>query len=396
MYNYMPDTQVVHYDGHIRYTTVHLTEECNLSCTYCFGKHYMSSRQMSTKTALDFAQWYTKQSKSGSYAVAFFGGEPFLRFSLMKLIIDNIKKLRKLGTDFSFSATSNGTLINETHLDFLKKNRVSVMLSTDGDEKTHNRFRIDKKGDGSFASFLKGYEFLQQIQPKVTARLTFTPETVQDLTRNHEALLLKHKFSSVAATPVTEADWTASSLEKLTDELFELAAFLLDEWNAGRYVRMRILEKGIQDILEPRVDGKIRYPCGAGRTAAGIGVDGRIYPCHRFVGMEQFVVGDIYSGVDTEKRRPFWKDPFTENRDCDGLCRSCDISEYCHSECYQVCHETTGNIHMPPATFCRIKRCINTVSLKLLKYLVENDRALLAAMTGTDEKLTEQMLPDEC
>lgn len=382
-------------DGHIRYTTVHLTEDCNLACTYCFGKHHLSARQMDKKSAVDFARWYTEQSRSGSYAVAFFGGEPFLRFDLMGLIIDTIRQHRKPGTDFSFSATSNGTLINESHLDLLQKHKISVMLSTDGDQETHDRFRINKKRNGSFADFIKGYNFLRQVQPNVTARLTFTPDTVEYLTRNHEALLLNYNFSAVAATPVTEADWNEKSLENLTEELFSLSSLLIDEWKKGRFLRLRILEKGIQDILENHNDKAIKYPCGAGRTAAGVGVDGKIYPCHRFVGMEMFTVGDVLAGIYPEKRSPFWQAPFLGNKSCNGPCESCDLMDFCRSECYQVCYETTGDIHSPPASFYRIKKSIHKVSLNLLKYLVENDRALLAAITGINKVATDEIL-DAC
>ncbi|ANT64734.1 radical SAM/SPASM domain-containing protein [Prosthecochloris sp. CIB 2401] len=369
-------------EGHIRYTTVHLTEECNLACTYCFGQGHMSGGQMSRQKAVDFARWFAGQARSGSYAVAFFGGEPFLSFSLMRLIIDTIEEHRKPGTYFSFSATSNGTLIRDSHLETLERNRISVMLSTDGDQETHDRFRVDKRGRGSFADFLKGYEHLRKVQPKVTARLTFTPETVGDLVRNHEALLLKYGFASVAATPVTETAWSEDALVTLTEELFRLSAFLVDEWQNGRLLRMRILEKGIEEILEPLVEGAIRYPCGAGRSAAGVGVDGRIYPCHRFVGMDEFVVGSVHDGVDVLKRRLFHEDPAERNTACNGECASCDVREFCRSECYHVCYEVTGDIHSPPLAFYRIKQCINTVSLKLLKHLVEHEPKLLSAMTG--------------
>ncbi len=382
-------------DGHVRYTTVHLTEQCNLACSYCFGQGHLSDRHMSEQTALEFAEWFTGQARSGSYAVTFFGGEPFLRFPLMELIIETIGKLKKEGTDFSFSATSNGTLIDASHLDVLKKYKLHVMLSTDGDRETHDRFRVDRQGNGSFEQFLKGYAHLKSVQPKVTARLTFSPETVGKLTCNHEALLIRHNFSTVAATPVTEDQWDKESLETLQQELYDLAALLVDEWKKGRLLRIRILEKGIQEILECPHDKKIKYPCGAGRAAAGVGVDGNIYPCHRFVGVEEFVVGTLQEGVDVARRASFLLDPFSENKLYDSHCESCESREFCRNECYQVCYETTGDIHSPPTSFCQIKKKIHEVSLKLLKYLFENDKPLLAAMTGIASEDAEKIL-QEC
>lgn len=365
-------------NGHVRYVTVHLTDECNLNCTYCFSRPYRFGKHMSADKARRFATWFAAQAEDGVYAVTFFGGEPFLRSNLMPIIVNTLKEHSKPNTTFNFSATSNGTLIRLKHIEMLRDHKISVMVSTDGDQPTHDRYRVYSNGRGSFSSFLKGVLILQQVQKRITARLTFTPGTVDRLVTNHEALLLKYGFWSVAASPVTEASWDEASFDLYEQQLFELAGMLLEQWQLGRFIRLRILEKPILELMLGEDKGAIRYPCGAGRTAAGIGADGKIYPCHRFVGMDEYVIGTIEAGIDSKARTAFWEPPVKTGTLCfRGGCTMCDLKSVCRGECYQVALEATGNIKEPPRSHYRLTQKSIYVAGCLLDYILEEEPRLL-------------------
>jgi len=382
-------------DGHVRYVTVNLTDECNLDCRYCFSHEYRCGKHMSPETAHMFAEWFASQAKSGEYAVTFFGGEPFIKADLMPIIVNAISENKKPNTNFSFSATSNGTLIRPEHSKLLRENKISVMVSTDGDRPIHNQNRVDRSGKGSFDDFLKGLATLQAVQKKVTARVTFTPDTVGSLIENHEALLFKYGLTSVAASPVTEAPWDQASLDEYEKQLFGLAGLLLEKWKSGEFISLRILEKPILEIMLGDTKGKIRYPCGAGRTTAGVGIDGKIYPCHRFVGMDEYIIGTLETGIRPSDRSSFWEAPVKTGMLCnpDQGCDNCDLKFACRGECYQVAFETTGSIKEPSKAHYLLSQKSLHVAGCLIDYLLEEEPHLLEKILGLEtDSLQEAQL----
>lgn len=374
-------------DGHIRYVSVNLTDNCNLQCNYCFSRSLRHKSNMSRETAVDFAHWYGDQTKSGEYHVTFFGGEPFLQADLMPVIVQTLNKRAPIGVSFVFSATSNGTLVRDHHTDMLQQNKIHVMVSSDGDRKIHNLNRTGQNGRGSFDDFLHGVSVLQRAQKKVTARLTFTPETVKYLVQGHEALLTTYGLSSVAASPVSEANWDIQAITIYEQQLFELAGFFLEKASNNHFLDIRILQKGILDIMTSRDPDKSPYPCGAGRLTAGVGPDGTIYPCHRFVGEKTYTIGSISDGIDSAARRAFWDHSLKTGRQCrpDKGCSQCEIRTMCRGECFKVARETTGNIWEATESHYRIKEVTFRVAAHLTDYLLENDQQLLEKITGLQD-----------
>jgi uncharacterized protein len=227
---------------------------------------------MGRKTALAFCQWYAGQAQKGEYAVTFFGGEPFLEAELMDSIATDLGRRAPPGVRFAFGATSNGTLIRPAYEAMLRTHRMGVLLSTDGDRVIHDRCRIYPGGRGSFGAFLRGLAALRKVQPRPSARLTFTPATVEALAANHRILFLDHEFATVTASPVTEADWDERSLNVFEEQLYDLADLVVDQWRMGRLLHVGLLEKdvrnssravlgktcGRRDVLPPRRMREVR------------------------------------------------------------------------------------------------------------------------------------------
>lgn len=391
----MASTAVCDDTGHVRSVTVHVTEGCNLACEYCFSKDVRSAAAMTEETASRFVDWVCGQAGEGKYAVTFFGGEPFLKPGLMRYIVEAIEERKPAESSFSFGATSNGTLIKPEQLPFLKEHRVAVMLSTDGDRPSHNRFRVHPGGRGSYDEFLAGLGALKTVQPHLTARLTFTPETVGLLCHNHECLFLEHGFDSVAATPVAELAWDDASLDIFEDQLYQLTGLLLELWGEGKFVRIRILEKEITDLLHQDDGDGPRYPCGAGRTMAGVGPDGRIYPCHRFVGIDEFACGSVDDGIHPERRREFWTSKCGEATTCSPSgCADCEFDPVCRGECYHVCLVTNGDIKHPPPSHRHLKSRTVKVGGSLLNHLLEKEPKLLERMLRYKKGSLESVLAE--
>ena len=79
------------------------------------------------------------------------------------------------------------------------------------------------------------------------------------------------------------------------------------------------------------------FKCGACRGTTTVGADGSLYPCHRFVGMETWIIGSIDRGPDYAKCKQFWRD----YRKCVAkTCVDCWAYPLCKGPCpWEIAHE---------------------------------------------------------
>lgn len=123
---------------------LHITKKCNCCCNYCYEKDKES------KYTLDGVEHtflnILKYSKNGStFGIEFLGGEPMLAFEYIQHIVELYKNKYANKYNINFTITTNGTILQEEHLLFLKnnKNLVRYAISLDGD-KVSNQLRVFK------------------------------------------------------------------------------------------------------------------------------------------------------------------------------------------------------------------------------------------------------------
>lgn len=106
--------------------TLHLTDACNLRCTYCYVRQDTHAMTPDTaKAAIDLAA-----ADPGHHGIIFFGGEPLLQ---RQLIYDTVYYAEALGLPgkFHYKITTNGTLLDQEFLEFSKQHQVFIALSHD-------------------------------------------------------------------------------------------------------------------------------------------------------------------------------------------------------------------------------------------------------------------------
>lgn len=147
--------------------TLCVTEDCNLSCKYCyFSDCYKlsrkpSKRKMDFSTAKSALDYFMSLIKSGTKfnparvaAIGFYGGEPLLNFNLIKKCVQYLNE-KYPNLDFFYSLTTNGTLLDKDKADFLMHHDFSIAISLDGDQKEHDRNRVYRTGKGTFTDVMK-------------------------------------------------------------------------------------------------------------------------------------------------------------------------------------------------------------------------------------------------
>lgn len=131
--------------------TIIITRRCNMSCTYCYSDNGAADIDEDTaRRAVDLA--YELVPPGEPLDLGFFGGEPLLRFDLMKKVVPYVRvKEKQACVQTALSVTTNGTVVNPDVLRFLREERFAYCVSLDGPRDVHDRYRVFADGSGSFA-----------------------------------------------------------------------------------------------------------------------------------------------------------------------------------------------------------------------------------------------------
>ena len=137
---------------------LNLTNQCNLSCQYCyeFGEDKVATPEgkpkfMDFDTARASVDFLFEQS-AGRRAIhiTFFGGETLMNFPLLqKVVVYAGEKAAAQGRSIDFSLTTNATLLTPAIIEFLSANRIGVTVSMDGPRELHDQLRVYANGQGS-------------------------------------------------------------------------------------------------------------------------------------------------------------------------------------------------------------------------------------------------------
>lgn len=316
---------------------LHVAHDCNLACRYCFaeeGEYHGRRALMSFETgkaALDFLVRHS--AGRVNLEVDFFGGEPLLNWQVVKDLVAYGRSLEEpYHKKFRFTLTTNGILLNEEIQEFLNREMSNVVLSIDGRKKVHDRMRPFRGGQGSYdivvPRFLKLAESRHQDNYYVRGTFTrYNTDFAEDVLH-----LADLGFTQISVEPVVAPESEAYAIRqedvpKILEEYDRLASALLERKKAGKGVNffhfMIDLEGG--PCVAKRLSG-----CGSGCEYLAVTPWGDFYPCHQFVGQEQFLMGNVKDGII----RTDIRDTFLGcNVYAKEKCRDCFARFYCSGGC---------------------------------------------------------------
>lgn len=336
---------------HIPYAVVYLTGACNLGCQYCFANK-IKPKHMSLATGKRVIQWMfenTINAEENPLIVSFFGGEPLLRFDILKQMVEYGHKLsKKYKKRIIFSVTTNGTLISDEMLDFFDENKISILFSVDGDKQTNDMYRNFKNGSSAAETIYKNAQLVLARFPNVAARMTIVKENIHLAARNIK-FLHKLGFQFISPCPALETIDDHKSWEKFDHQCRLAAKYVIKNSLKNKYLHLHFLDNGIEQLIEKP---DINVACGAGKTFVGIDVNGDIYPCHRFVSYAMtdrkiFILGNVFKGLDPIKALPFRRYDKKYILGCYTRCDECPANDFCAGGCIALNHEVTGNFLTP-------------------------------------------------
>ena len=303
--------------------------------------------------------------------IDFFGGEPLMNLDVVKYIVDYAKeKAKENNKIFSFTLTTNCLLLNDKNADYLNKEMKNIVLSIDGRRDTHNYVRHSLSGKDCYDIILSNAQSFRKIRGNGNyyVRGTFTNKNLdftEDILRLNDL-----GFDQISLEPVVLPDEHKLAIKKehldvIEKEYEKLAREYIsrrknDKWfNFFHY--MIDLEHG--PCVNKRLTG-----CGAGNEYLAVSPTGDIFPCHQFVGEKEYLLGDVFMGIDNQSK----KEEFSENTLLTKIeCANCIAKYFCGGGCAANAKNATGKISGVYKTGCALIK--KRLEMSLAIYAIENN-----------------------
>lgn len=365
----------------VQSVNLEITQECNLRCLYCiYNDHHEykrghSNRRMSMETAkkaIEFTRNHSSQSEFVS--IGFYGGEPLERFSFISNCVKYAKDIFDT-PKLRFNITTNGTLLNEKIGKYLMQEGFTVMVSIDGPQEIHDRYRKDEAGNGSFKKTMKGLKILARYcnelkNGAISLNVVYAPpfssrklDEIRDyfggiewLPQNTNITTYYPTERTVPAHLVSEADlnedkdvtlWAFEKYKEASEKAGTMIKSLL-ELRFAKLIQRPVFRKPLDAYY-------LNGCCEPGQRKSYIAADGKIHVCEKISSFAP-TVGDVETGFDLETIQKFYIDEYGKKSmvncaNCWAL-RLCDV-------CYISAIDSHGHFDMEKKSqYCRMK-CIS-------------------------------------
>jgi len=334
--------------------TLFVDHQCNLRCSYCYtGEKFsrpMSSATMGKAVALALEQG------DAELGVSFFGGEPLLQVDFLRETIEQVERavaaLPAPHPGVHFYLNTNGTLIDDEVIAlFAPPRRAAVFVSVDGDRPTHDRFRINRAGKGSYDGVMAGLAKLREASIPFEIASVVTTASASELGSTIRSLLpLGAAKIHLAAN--WRDEWTSEAVAALAIGLDDASNAWMDWFRAGKQLPINPLHTKILTHLKGGMPCPSR--CQLGSHEICVSPAGRIYPCAQMVGEDTdhgLVIGHVDEGVDDAARQRLQQ----AKEQVGEICQSCELRDRCQSDCGCQQLALTGRLGQITEALCELE-----------------------------------------
>ncbi|HAQ40084.1 MAG TPA: thioether cross-link-forming SCIFF peptide maturase [Clostridiales bacterium] len=340
---------------------LNMTHDCNLRCEYCFASQgsYNGERAfLSYETGKKALEFLVKNSGTRrNLEVDFFGGEPLMNFETIKKLVEYGRPLEKeYNKHFRFTVTTNGVLLDDEKIDYINENMDNVVLSIDGRKSVNDRMRKTANEKGSYDVIVNNFKnFVSKRMDKdYFARGTFTAYNTdfsEDVKHMRELGFDKISVEPVVAKPEEKYALKEEHLDVLKSEYEKLARFYIDSYKDSDR-RFQFFHFNIELDGGPCIY-KRSIGCGAGTEYIAVTPTGDFYPCHQFVGQEEFIIGNVDDGITNDDVVNKFRNVSVNEK---PVCKDCWAKYYCSGGCHANAYNFNKNFDTPYSVGCELEK----------------------------------------
>lgn len=345
---------------HTKALCLNIAHDCNIRCGYCFAStgDYHGGRKLMpieiAKGAIDFLLNTSGDRKR--LEVDFFGGEPLMNFDVVRETVKyGREKQKEYNKRIGFTITTNGTLLNDEIEAFINENMDNVVVSIDGRKSVNDKMRRFPDGRGTFDDILpKIKNFIDKRGDKsYYIRGTFT---ANNLDFSEDVIFLADQgFKEISIEPVVAEGNKAYALKE------EHLPFIYQQYEqlVQKYLEYQENGKGFRyyHFLMDLDGGPCIYKrvtsCGSGVEYFAVTPDGELYPCHQFVGREEYLIGNIKEGITNKNLQRKFEENTVYHKE---KCSDCWAKFYCSGGCRANAAAFNNDLMVPYDMECKLQQ----------------------------------------
>ena len=356
---------------------LHVSHDCNLKCKYCFasqgdfgGEKEMMSFEVGKK-AIDYL--IANSGNRRNLEIDFFGGEPLMNFDVVKQLVAYGREVEKANNkNIRFTITTNGILLDDDKIDYINEHMHNVVLSLDGRKEVNDNMRPTVNDKGSYDVIMPKFKKLVDKRPKdkyYYIRGTFTRD---NLDFSEDVLHFANEgFNLTSVEPVVGDE---SNPYALREEDMEIV-FAEYEKLAKKYAKRKLEGEDftffhfVVDLNQGPCVIKRITGCGAGNEYLAVTPNGDIYPCHQFVGNDDFKLANILDEevIIPEEISNMFRDAHVYSKED---CKTCWNKFYCSGGCHANAINFNNDIRKPYELGCEMQKkrteCSIMIQAKLM------------------------------
>lgn len=322
-----------------------VTQDCDLKCKYCiYGDAYHNQRRpaprdmelQTAKKGIDKVYQIIKNREKREFSVGFFGGEPLLRFDLIKRSIAYAKKVFS-EWNLNLFITTNMTILNPEIIKFLFDQKINLNVSLDGPKDIHDAKRVFSDGSGSFDLVIKNLKEIKRINEEYFKNISFTAVYSNDLSIRkvydffvgsellNQNAVLSNWVNKYETDYYERYPYDKKEVNREIDEILDT---IMDK--ARRNKELTIFDQHVIFKYQMLGESLIRKQF---TTLANtclfdsrlyIDVDGKFHVCEKI--NHKFPFGDVEEGVDFDRATQYINDFAAVNK---KICNHCEIRFLC-------------------------------------------------------------------
>jgi uncharacterized protein len=314
--------------------------------------------------ALDFI--FHHAPPKSKIEIGFFGGEPLLKFPLLKAITTMIEDHPAYDSDLvRLTVTTNGTVFTDAIATFFNEHSFKVCFSCDGPPHIQDQFRRTANGKGTGLTVEQNLRAARQALSRVLVNAVYHPKTFRYLPETLDY------FSNLGLrwiflNPDYSAAWTRIEAEALP-EIYRTIG--------NRYIAWYLDKKPhFVSLIDTKVAVVVRggyHPlerCQMGTGELTITPDGSLYPCERLIsnpGGREHCIGNVEQGIDIARILGRCASGEKINKDC----AECSLKDFCMNWCGCSNAFMTGYYNRVGPFLCASERALIQTALDVFSTL---------------------------
>jgi uncharacterized protein len=334
-----------------RYPTlgiIHTSNNCNLKCKYCYAHPDNAPKQDMSLNVMQKAidEMLLLPRENLHISIEFHGGEPLMHFNTIRNAVLYGEKVSRIkGISILYQMQTNGTIINEEIINFLKDKNIKLRISIDGNKEIHDANRLFKNGEGSFSKVFNNIKLLQDNKVDFEV-ISVVSKTNVDSMQNVLDFFIEHKITNIRLIPMWiqgNADCSlAITPEHFSERYIELIRKII-YYNINNYIKISNIN--LKYLFETILSWErnfmcFRAPCGAGLDMIDFSVNGDVYPCEEMNERQELKIGNIFDTplkeiIDNSELIKILKTRIPEKID---KCNHCTWKRFCNSGCANKVH----------------------------------------------------------